>query len=543
MQYAKDRGIDVYLFTWNIFDWGADGKYGITSSQSNPITIDYFRKSVRNTFLTYPLLAGMGITAGEHMQHLKGDLSDENWLWKTYGEGIADVKKVEPNRSIRLIHRTWETNFKDTVSAWKDYPGPFDFSFKYSWAHMYSETNPPFAIRGLRDMPSNRRTWLELRNDDIYSFRWGNPDYAREYIDAMPGPDKMAGFVMGPDGYIWGREFISTDPDTPRQLVINKQWYSFMLWGRLSYDPTLPDSFFEQTLARRFPGVPGNEIFQASSTASKIIPQITRFFWHNTDLAWFPEACLRHPRIGSNCVHFYTVEEFINGRTMPGSGILDIADWSSHLLKGEPINGITPPEVAEALQRDARTTLQLVAELRPKIGSNKELRLTLGDYEAMADLGNYYAEKILGASDLAQYEQTGNPSQQAAAVGHLQAAFAQWKKYAAVATSQYKPQLLDRIGYVNLNALTALVRQDVETARRAKPHVEKIEAHTHRHGTQARRLPVRTAPSGRNHRATKLDPSRYGVVASTEILRCTPERSQRAEFENQTYWSGLAQLT
>ena len=114
-----------------------------------------------------------------------------------------------------------------------------------------------------------------------------------------------------------------------------------------------------------------------------------------------------------------------------------------------------------------------MAELRPKIGSNKELRLTLGDYEAMADLGNYYAEKILGASDLAQYEQTGNPSQQASAVGHLQAAFAQWKKYAAVATSQYKPQLLDRIGYVNLNALTALVQQDVETARRAKPHVEK----------------------------------------------------------------------
>ena len=67
MQYAHDRGIEVLLFTWNIFTWGADGKYGITWDQTNPTTIDYFRKSVRETILTYPLLAGIGITAGEHM--------------------------------------------------------------------------------------------------------------------------------------------------------------------------------------------------------------------------------------------------------------------------------------------------------------------------------------------------------------------------------------------------------------------------------------------------------------------------------------------
>ncbi len=72
MQYAHDRGIEVYLFTWNIFVWGAEGKYGITSDQANPVTIDYFRKSVRETLLTYPLLAGFGITAGEHMRNLQG---------------------------------------------------------------------------------------------------------------------------------------------------------------------------------------------------------------------------------------------------------------------------------------------------------------------------------------------------------------------------------------------------------------------------------------------------------------------------------------
>jgi hypothetical protein len=85
---------------------------------------------------------------------------------------------------------------------------------------MYSEPNPPFIAPVLEEMPKNLRTWLEVRNDDIYSFRWGDPDFARAYIQNMPGPDRMAGFNMGPDGYNWGREFIDKMPEKPRQLVM-----------------------------------------------------------------------------------------------------------------------------------------------------------------------------------------------------------------------------------------------------------------------------------------------------------------------------------
>ena len=34
---------------------------------------------------------------------------------------------------------------------------------------------------------------------------------------------------------------------------MQKQWFNFMLWGRLSYDPTLSDEFFQRTLSARFP--------------------------------------------------------------------------------------------------------------------------------------------------------------------------------------------------------------------------------------------------------------------------------------------------
>ena len=130
------------------------------------------------------------------------------------------------------------------------------------------------------------------------------------------------------------------------------------------------------------------------------------------------------------------------------------------------MQGITPPQVAAELEGHAAATLQLLAEIGPP--KSKELRLTLGDFEAMAHLGNYYAAKTRGATELALFQKTGKPEQQAAAVKHLESALDHWKRYAAVATRQYRPQLLTRIGLVDLNALTAAVQRDIEIARKGK---------------------------------------------------------------------------
>jgi hypothetical protein len=463
MAYAHDRGIEVYWFTWNIFTFGAEGKYGITPDQNDPKTIDYFRTSVRELVLTYPDLDGIGITAGEHMENLKGEFSKENWLWKTYGQGIMDAKKLQPDRKFRLIHRYHQTGQAEILEAFKDYTDTFELSFKYSIAHMYSIPNPPFINEALPHITQEHRTWLTVRDDDIYSFRWGDPGFAREFLHNMPGPDKVAGFYMGPDGFVWGRDFLSTEPETPRELVIRKRWYSFMLWGRLSYEPTLPDSLFQQTIAARFPEVPADRMFQAWAEASKIFPQITRFFWGDIDVRWFPEACLSHPR---GAAGFYTVKHFIEGATMPGSGILNIVDWRERTLGNRAMEGITPLQVADALTEDASKTLRMVGELRGRQGTNEELRLTLGDMEAMAELGNYYAEKIRGAAELALFDKTGKTEQREAAIRHLQAALDYWKRYATAYTIQYsQPKLYNRVGWVDIPGLTSKVAQDIEMAR------------------------------------------------------------------------------
>ena len=472
MQYAHDRGIETYLFTWNMFVWGAEGKHGITGAQDNPITIDYFRKSVRETILTYPLLAGIGITAGERLQDRKDEFGKEKWLWKTYGEGIGDALKEQPQRKFRLIHRFHETAQSEIVDEFKELPAQLDLSFKYAIAHMYSTPNPPFIKAALPHLSPKLRSWLTLRNDDIYSFRWGNAEYAREFIQHIPGKDKVAGFYMGPDGYIWGREFLSTEPDTPRQLVMQKQWYSFMLWGRLSYEPTLPDTVFAGTLAQRFPATDIPVLMKAWSESSKIIPQITRFFWGDIDLRWFPEACLSDKSYKG----WYTVRHFIEGQTMPESGILNVLEWRRNLTSKAPMNGITPLQVAEALQQHAVESLSRTAQLSLQQGINKELRLTLGDMEAMSHLGLYYAAKIRGACELALYDKTSQTEHREAAIKQLEEALKQWRNYAGIYAQQYKPQLLNRVGFVDIPGFIANVERDIEIARNWKPGTIKDEA-------------------------------------------------------------------
>jgi len=469
MQYAQDRGIEVYWFTWNIFTYGAAGKHGITQSQDNPITIDYFRKSVRETVLTYPLLAGIGITAGEQMQARNDEFSKEKWLWKTYGEGIRDALRLQPGRPFRLIHRYHQTAQSEILHEFRELPAPMDLSFKYAIAHMYSMTKPPFIEPALPHLgpgsASKLRSWLTVRNDDIYSFRWGDPEFAREFIRNIPGPDKVAGFYMGPDGYNWGRDFLSRDAGSPPETVIEKQWFSFLLWGRLSYEPDLPAAHIERIVASRFPGAPASKLLDVWARASQVIPEITRFSWGDIDLRWFPEACISHRRHKG----FFTVRDFIEGETMPGSGNLEILTWRSRLLAGEAMNGKTPLEVAAALQADAGAVLPRLEELRRAAGSQKELLLTLGDLEAMAHLGNYYADKILGAAELALFDKSAKPEQQASAVAHLQAAHEHWRRYAAIYSKQYRPQLLNRVGYVDIPALLEKTAADIAMAQAWKP--------------------------------------------------------------------------
>jgi hypothetical protein len=271
---------------------------------------------------------------------------------------------------------------------------------------------------------------------------------------------------MGPDGYVWGRDFLERHPDSgPRPLVIEKQWYSFMLLGRLAYDPSLPDSRFERILAARHPKASSPHLFRALQSASQVMPLTTRFFWGDIDLKWYPEASLSHRRSKG----YYTVRHFMEGATMPGSDVLCIRDWRARLTAREPMEQTTPLEIAEALDGSASETFASLDALREAAKADSELRKSVTDCEALAWLGRYYASKIRGASALALFDVNGDTFEHEAALRHLGDALAHWKRYAAIRDAHYVPALYNRVGHVDVTALTGKVAADLDIARNWKP--------------------------------------------------------------------------
>ncbi len=462
MEYARDRGVDVCIFTWNIFTHGEQGKYGITPGRSNDTTIAYFRASVRELVTTYPLLTGIGITAGENMGGKNEKYTNEEWLWKTYGLGVSDAVAKQPGRKIRLIHRFHMTGLSDINNAFREYPGTVDLSIKYSIAHMYSIPNPPFSKEAFNIIPAGQKTWLTVRNDDIYSFRWGSPDYARKYILSIPHLEKVAGYYMGADGYCWGRDFLGKDTVLPRPLIIQKNWYSFMIWGRLSYNPGLSDELFQKNLQVRFPAASSENLMTAWSAASYVFPWITRLSWGDIDLKWLPEACISKPSYKG----FYTVKDFMEVDPMAGSNIRNITDWAEKYKFNRPDSLISPMAVADSISKYARIAMSGLHQLPPyNQFSADEMDQTLGDIEAFATIGFYYEEKIRGACSLALYNFYGLQKDKEDAVAYLTSARTHWIKYAQLYESKYKPALYNRVGYVNIPELTNKTTEDIEIAK------------------------------------------------------------------------------
>jgi hypothetical protein len=481
MKHAKNRGIDVYFITWNICLNGAavpgsnievgdeKGKYGISNDYQNETSKDYLRKSVKQFLLNYPDVTGIGVTAGENMRTPMDDDDKEKWLWETYGLGIMDAKAEQPDRTVNFIHRFWWTDYKYVEKYWGNYPDPFDMSFKYAKAHMYSAFDPPFYKDFSEWMKEHDlKSWWNLRNDDIFIHRWGDPEFVSSFIKHFPY-EQTAGFHMGSDGYVWGREFISKQPESPRQLEIDKHWYKFMLWGRLGYNPDIPNDRFKQIIAAKFPETNAKLLFNTWAEASKIIPQVTRFAWGDWDFHWQPEASME---IWND---IKPIDKFRTNPTMEGSGILNIADYVKAVLNNETINLITPVDVVNNLSKYSENTLKN-ADILLQNENSKELNQTILDIKSMGFLGMYYANKFSAALALEFYKNNGDLAEKEKAVAYIEKSVSNWESYTDINIDRYESQNFARLRTFDWENQLEGVKAEVEIVRNAKTYEEEPKA-------------------------------------------------------------------
>ena len=466
MAYGKSRNVDFYFITWNIFINGTEGKYGITDEVSNPVTRDYFRKSVKQMFITYPDLKGIGLTTGENMYGVSFQ-DKENWAYDTYAQGVLDVAKEQPGRQMTFIHRQHMAGALDIAEKFKpiiDHPNiEFIFSFKYAKAHVYSSTTQPYHQGFVKDIQGkgNLKTIWTLRNDDVFYFRWGAPDFVREFIQNIPY-EVSRGYYYGSDQYIWGREFLTREPESPRQIEIVKHWYQWMMWGRLGYDPTVSNERFTQILKAKYPRVDEVKLFTAWQEASMIYPKTTGFHWGALDFQWYIEASQSRSGPAETASGFHDVNRFITLGPHKGTDTISIPDYVKKTLSKETIKGTTPLQVAHEIYAHSDKALALLADLNHN--GDKELRLTLDDIRTIAWLGKYYAHKIQAATELAFFREMLKPEHRDAAIENLRQSAFYWRSYASLALSNHEnPLWTNRVGHVDWRDTYRYVIHDIRT--------------------------------------------------------------------------------
>ena len=237
-----------------------------------------------------------------------------------------------------------------------------------------------------------------------------------------------------------------------------------MLWGRLSYDPTITNERFKGLLANKFKGIDSNKLFSAWQNASMVYPITTGFHWGRLDFQWYIEGCKSRPQQAENETGFHDVNRFITLGVHPKAGNQSILDYIEMISEGKTTTLKTPFDVVKNLHEVSDKALLDIKGLNAS--DNKELQFTINDIETLSFLGKYYAYKIQGATQLALYRETNKNESQNLAVEALEQALVFWEKYTEKAMEQNQnPLWTNRVGIVDWKQITEWVKQDIKIAK------------------------------------------------------------------------------
>lgn len=478
MAYAKSRGIDFIVEIGHLYTYAEHGKYGIDNNPDNEVTKDYYRKSMEAMIETYPDLYGVVVYPGENMgwdNSPEGYAKNMDWLHDVYVGAINEGLKNTPQRDFRLL-----LTCSVTEKIWKQFSdclGTVDFVGDYTGVHMYATSEPKEWQKDVSTLPQDARIWLNFRNEDCFNMRWGDPDFIRDFMLNMPR-ERMAGFRTGSSGYFFGMDYSSTDSELyGKQHYLEKHWFNFLLIGRLSYDPKLSNERVFALFSDHFDGMKCiSDLYEATAAAGKIIPQVHKIYYQdNGDYTWFVEGSWSHP----STFGYLDIKRWMkSNNTFPYGDAMSIEEYAVRVSSGETVNSDkqTPVQVSEALKGYSQKVLQLTSSIRNDVKVEKKLDIRGKDYwnlvsdnEAMAYLGLYYSEKILGAVDLRIFNETKDETYHESSVAHLEKALEHWNEYAAIISRNYVPQQLSRVGYFNVLEITKSVAEDIELARTWKP--------------------------------------------------------------------------
>ena len=457
---AKQRGIETFIVNWNIFTSPAFAEahdlmdylkepsinyYG--DGDSSPIIVDYMRTSITQVIDAYPNLTGLGVSLGERDKHLS-PAERQKFVEDTFFAGMREAK-----REIRFIHRLPFTRGSapsgagelNTEQLTRQAIESLDLSTtvlteaKFNWSHTHSTPKlvkihgGPMGDTYWTPPPANYKIHWMARNESFFALRWCEPDFIREHIE-LNGHDYVGGYYLGSECYIPARDYM-TQPEFTMGYAFERQWLYYKAWGRLLYNPDLPNSFFKQATESRY-GEAGAPLFEALKLGSRMPLRLGSIFDSSWDFTLYAEGFMS-VNASSNPQHLITVEELRQHPTLDPD-FLSVQQYCRMLKAGEsiPEGKITPFQLADDLEADANKALKLVEPLL-QAEHSKALYQELVDVQAWAHLSLYFAEKLRAAVAYQRFLEEDIQEQGQLAVQGLEKALKHWTDLSAVTAPVY----------------------------------------------------------------------------------------------------------
>jgi hypothetical protein len=426
---AHERGIRVGLMSY-IASWKVPGNPNPPYEESDDNLIAYTREVVRKIVDECPDLDVIGFRIGESGR-------PEDFYDRSYIPGIADAR-----RPIDLYTRTWVATPEKVRSLADHFPGKTILEIKYNGEHL----GRPYIVEGNRmggwgsysyqdyltaDMNYDV-IWQIRANGTHRVFRWADPGFIRRCVmtTTFAGSD---GFCVEPfDAYYPKEQKYIHKVDHGYKYSFERDWFWYMLWGRLAYDPQTPDGLWVAEFERRMPGR-GLETYGDMLTASQVVP------WIYTYHCMGPDHRNMAPEMewGGDLDYFLTEQplDLVPLRSLKECVDYTIGGWASARVGSE---------VVVAKLAAAWALAETIEHAKDNREVTPEERCILEDCRALGHLAGYYMNKIMAAEALGIFRKTMDRAQLTLASQLTEKAISEWGKLADVTSEHYRP-LIERL--------------------------------------------------------------------------------------------------
>ncbi|MGI8745235.1 MAG: hypothetical protein ACR2NN_22220 [Bryobacteraceae bacterium] len=437
-QAAVDHGIDFTLGVWehNIQEYRKPPMQSMTEGLTPENIGPYSYAALKKVLQLCPAIGSVqmrtnnesGIPAARQVDFFR------NFVFRA----IHDA-----GRPVILDLRGWIVA-GGMVKAAREVDIPVRLSTKY-WAedlgrpYQPAETYPNYSYLNFLEKPRSYGFYWELWG--LGSNRlllWGNPDYVRRAVSTfdLGGAE---GFEIDPPlaqkgfGNEPGKWSVFTNSQRQRMFwkwEFERYWLFYRLWGRLSYDPTTPESAWMDEMKKRF-GAAAPDVMDAYRSASQVINEIVAVHLADPNMYIWPEI---NP---GGLVDAYA-------QVLPSDWryVAAIPEAVRNRLSQNVSAKQTPSETAGWLDDIARQVDTAVERAGSKMKPvNREWLSSEPDFRVLAFMAHYHARKQRAAYALTFFDETADPAALASAERELTSGVGIWKDLVKLTDGLYPEQM------------------------------------------------------------------------------------------------------